>query len=79
MRTLLTTIYTAGLRVLEAIGLKAGDIDSARMILHAREGNGHLGRSLQDLVVTLGELRVRCISPGVTPNSLAARLPSAVG
>ena len=44
MRTLLTTIYAAGLRVSEAVGLKAGDIDSARMILHVREGKGQRDR-----------------------------------
>jgi integrase/recombinase XerD len=44
MRTLLTTIYAAGLRVSEAIGLKVGDIDSARMTIHVREGKGQRDR-----------------------------------
>jgi integrase/recombinase XerD len=44
MRALLTTVYAAGLRVSEAVGLKAGDIDSARMILHVREGKGQRDR-----------------------------------
>ena len=34
MRTLLTTVYAAGLRVSEVVGLQVGDIDSARMTIH---------------------------------------------
>jgi site-specific recombinase XerD len=44
LRTLLTTIYAAGLRVSEAIGLKIGDIDSTRMTIHVREGKGQRDR-----------------------------------
>ncbi|HEX6015051.1 MAG TPA: tyrosine-type recombinase/integrase, partial [Geminicoccaceae bacterium] len=44
MRTLLTTVYAAGLRVSEAVGLKVGDIDSARMVIHVREGKGRRDR-----------------------------------
>ena len=40
MRTLLTTVYAAGLRVSEVVGLQVGDIDSARMTIHVREGKG---------------------------------------
>ncbi len=40
MRTLLTTIYAAGLRVSEVIGLQVGDVDSARMTIHVREAKG---------------------------------------
>ncbi len=40
LRTLLTTIYAAGLRISEAIGLKVGDIDSTRMAIHVHEGKG---------------------------------------
>ena len=40
MRALLTTVYAAGLRVSEVVGLQVTDIDSARMTLHVREGKG---------------------------------------
>jgi integrase/recombinase XerD len=40
MRTLLTTVYAAGLRVSEAVALQVGDIDNARMMIHVREGKG---------------------------------------
>ena len=34
----LTTIYAAGLRVSETVSLTVGDIDSARMVIHVRQG-----------------------------------------
>jgi integrase/recombinase XerD len=44
MRTLLTTIYAAGLRVSEAVALQVGDIDSARMTIHIHAGKGQRDR-----------------------------------
>jgi integrase/recombinase XerD len=44
MRALLTTVYAAGLRVSEAVGLKVGDVDSARMVIHVRAGKGQRDR-----------------------------------
>jgi site-specific recombinase XerD len=62
MRALLTTVYAAGLRVSEAIALKAGDIDSARMILHVRAGKGgrdrHVMLSPQLLAILRGYWRL---------------------
>ena len=57
MRTLLTTVYAAGLRVSEAVGLRAGDIDSARMVIHVREGKGQRDRHVMLSPQLLGILR----------------------
>ena len=40
MRALLTTVYAAGLRVSEVVGLQVTDIDSARMTIRVREAKG---------------------------------------
>src|SRR6266404_6777589 len=39
-RTALTTVYAAGLRVSEVVGLKIGDIDSTRMVIRVEQGKG---------------------------------------
>jgi integrase/recombinase XerD len=44
MRTIFITIYSAGLRVSEAIALTASDIDSANMVIHVRQGKGRKDR-----------------------------------
>jgi site-specific recombinase XerD len=38
------TVYAAGLRLSEAIGLQVGDVDSERMLLHVRQAKGHKDR-----------------------------------
>jgi integrase/recombinase XerD len=43
-RLLLSTIYAAGLRVSEVVGLQVGDIDSRRMVIRVRQGKGRKDR-----------------------------------
>jgi integrase/recombinase XerD len=57
MRTLLTTVYAAGLRVSEAVALRVTDIDSGRMILHVREGKGGRDRHVMLSAQLLAILR----------------------
>jgi integrase/recombinase XerD len=44
MRTALTTIYAAGLRVSEVVALTNKDIDSARNVIHIRQAKGRKDR-----------------------------------
>ena len=39
-RAALTTAYATGLRASETVSLQVEDIDSARMVIHVREGKG---------------------------------------
>ena len=58
MRALLTTVYAAGLRVSEVVGLQVTDIDSARMTLHVREGKGQRDRYVMLSPQLLAILRI---------------------
>jgi len=49
-RAILTTCYGAGLRISEVTHLKVSDINSARMILHVRQGKGR-----KDRIIPLSE------------------------
>jgi integrase/recombinase XerD len=56
-RLLLRTAYACGLRVSEVVGLRVGDIDSARMVLMVRQGKGGKDRLLPLSPRLLEELR----------------------
>jgi integrase/recombinase XerD len=56
-RLVLTTIYSAGLRVSEVVHLQVGDIDSARMLIRIRQGKGGKDRLAMLSPVLLEELR----------------------
>ena len=57
-RTLLMTIYAAGLRVSEAIALQPGDIDSERMTIRVEQGKGAKDRYTLLSPCLLEQLRV---------------------
>ena len=45
-RALLMTAYAGGLRLSEVARLRVEDIDSARMVIHVRQGKGHKDRDV---------------------------------
>src|SRR5258706_3073745 len=56
-RTLLMTLYAAGLRRAEVTHLKVSDIDSKRMVIHVRGGKGRKDRDVLLSPKLLEELR----------------------
>ena len=56
-RTLLDVAYSCGLRLKELLGLQVRDIDSARMVLHIRQGKGQKQRFVPLSPRLLGVLR----------------------
>ena len=55
-RVCLSTIYSCGLRLTEAVNLQVNDIDSSRMVVHIRRGKGH-----KDRLVPLPELTLQAL------------------
>jgi len=56
-QVLMTTIYSAGLRLSEALNLRGHDIDSARMVIRVREGKGKKDRYVPLSPIVLELLR----------------------
>jgi len=56
-RVLLQTAYACGLRLMEVLNLQVSDIDSARMLVHVRQGKGNKDRLVPLSPKLLAELR----------------------
>ena len=56
-RVCLTTIYTCGLRLREAVRLEVPDIDGERLLIHVRRGKGARDRYVPLPAATLEQLR----------------------
>jgi integrase/recombinase XerD len=56
-RVLFQTAYACGLRLMEVLSLQVQDIDSARMLLHVRQGKGNKDRLVPLSLKLLTELR----------------------
>src|SRR5262245_29976408 len=64
-RVLFLTAYACGLRLMEVLNLQVTDIDSARMLVHVRQGKGNKDRLVPLSLRLLAELRDywRCYRP----------------
>jgi integrase/recombinase XerD len=75
-RASLMTAYAGGLRLSEVTRLRVEDIDSARMVIHARQGKGHKDRDVMlspRLLAVLREYWTACrpgpfLFPGQNPD-----------
>lgn len=66
-RTILQTMYAAGLRLNEALNLETNDIDSERMVIRVRQGKGRQDRYVKlspSLLETLREYYKACRPTG---------------
>ena len=86
-KAILSVIYSAGLRVSEAVHLKIADIDSPNMRIHIRQGKGFKDRNSILLEITLFLLRdyyrkyrpKEWLFPGIDPaKPLHVRTPQVV-
>ena len=57
-QTYILTVYSMGLRLGEALNLRVGDIDGARMRVHVRQGKGG-----KDRFVTLPAMTLQAFMP----------------
>lgn len=57
LRAFLTTVYSCGLRLAEALDLRVDDVDRARMMLRVQKGKGDKGRDVPLPASTYGLLR----------------------
>ena len=57
LRAFLTTVYSCGLRLAEALDLRVDDVDRARMMLRVQKGKGNKGRDVPLPASTYGLLR----------------------
>jgi site-specific recombinase XerD len=75
-RTVLMTLYGAGLRLGEGLALSSGDIDSARMVIRVQQGKGRKDRYADLSPTLLAALRTYwkaahptgCLFPGKSPD-----------
>jgi len=72
-QAILTTCYAAGLRISEAVRLKATSLDKQRMVIRVAQGKGHKDRYVMLSPKLLDTLRdywriVRPSSPGISAN-----------
>ena len=72
-RTILMTMYAAGLRVSEVVVLRGGDIDSQRMVIAVRRAKGHKDRYVMLSTRLLAALREYWKAYRPTEHLFAAR------